>query len=143
MKSYEYETPAKESHTPVIDKKPTLPIDQPIIPSNQSSIVSQPTVNPAPSGGGGNGMPWCSGPQAPGWNVSLPNGGCEKMSATSTELYGLEKPTHIRLDQIPYTGTSQIDLMLSSLFYGTIVVISLYMIVRLWPSLYSLRWSSV
>jgi hypothetical protein len=25
---------------------------------------------------GGGAMPWCSGPLAPGWNASLPNGGC-------------------------------------------------------------------
>ena len=26
-------------------------------------------------------MPWCSGPMAPGWNVSLPNGGCSDVQA--------------------------------------------------------------
>ncbi len=28
------------------------------------------------SSGGGSGLPWCSGPSAPGWNLGLPNGGC-------------------------------------------------------------------
>ena len=31
------------------------------------------TANP-PQGGGA--MPWCSNPMAPGWNTSLPDGGC-------------------------------------------------------------------
>lgn len=31
-------------------------------------------VSSAPMGGGG--QPYCSGPMAPGWNVSLPGGGC-------------------------------------------------------------------
>ncbi|HVZ75797.1 MAG TPA: LamG-like jellyroll fold domain-containing protein [Candidatus Paceibacterota bacterium] len=35
---------------------------------------SLPSSSSSPSGGGS--LPWCSGPQAPGWNSSLPNGGC-------------------------------------------------------------------
>ena len=35
---------------------------------------------PSPSGGGG--LPWCSGPNAPGWSVSLPGGGCSVSNST-------------------------------------------------------------
>ena len=28
-------------------------------------------------------MPWCSSPMAPGWNVSLPNGGCSDPVVTT------------------------------------------------------------
>jgi hypothetical protein len=38
-------------------------------PTNHTiTVISQPT--------GGAGMIYCSGPEAPGWNVSLPDGGC-------------------------------------------------------------------
>ncbi len=38
-----------------------------------------PTPTPAPSSGGGGGastLPWCSGPQAPGWDSNILGGGC-------------------------------------------------------------------
>ncbi len=49
-----------------------------VVPTPPPSIV---VVPPTPvvvssGGGGGNGQIWCSGPSAPGWNVSLPGGGC-------------------------------------------------------------------
>jgi hypothetical protein len=44
------------------------------------------------SGTGGNGAPWCSGPLAPGWNPSLPNGGCELSINTMPPLPPLSPP---------------------------------------------------
>ncbi len=37
---------------------------------------------PSPSGSGGGDIPWCSGPSAPGWNASLPGGGCGAAAPT-------------------------------------------------------------
>lgn len=55
----------------------SLPVPQiPITPPN----VPQPPTSPL---GGNNGQIYCSGPTAPGWRVSLPNGGC---MATSVPL---------------------------------------------------------
>ncbi len=47
---------------------------------------SAPSSNSSQSGGGV--MPWCSGPNAPGWDSSMPDGGC----GTTTEARG-EKST--------------------------------------------------
>lgn len=51
-----------------------------------NEVTPPPAETPAPQshGGGGGGMPWCSGPMAPGWNVSLPNGGCGGPVVAST-----------------------------------------------------------
>ena len=43
-------------------------------PSPSSSSVSTVSV--------GGGMVYCSGPMAPGWNVSLPNGGCSPLGGS-------------------------------------------------------------
>jgi hypothetical protein len=43
-----------------------------------------PTVSEASAvQAGGAGMPWCSGPLAPGWNVNLPDGGCPHGETTT------------------------------------------------------------
>jgi hypothetical protein len=34
------------------------------------------TIDVSATANGGGGQPYCSGPDAPGWNVSLPGGGC-------------------------------------------------------------------
>lgn len=79
----------------------TPPMQTPPPPAPAPAPLPQPSVpgvNPSAVTSGGNGMVWCSGPQAPGWNVNLPNGGCSPA-----------KSTVIHLNQLPYTGDSPID----------------------------------
>lgn len=57
---------------------------------------------------GGNGMPWCTGPQSPGWNVST--GKCEKFSTTTNSITPETPtaPTYVKLSQLPNTGTDDV-----------------------------------
>lgn len=96
--------PSVKTPPPII-QTPSVPLPQPQTPSTPST---------------GNGMIWCSGPQAPGWDVSLPNGGC------SPEV------KVIKLDQIPYTGESQIDVISSILLYAFIVIFATFSALHLW-----------
>ncbi len=64
------ETPATPpAETPAPTESPTLPAPTP------APTVSTGGSVPSGSSGGG-GMLYCSGPMSPGWNVSLPGGGC-------------------------------------------------------------------
>jgi len=40
------------------------------------AIFGSPQSSGSSASGGGGTLPWCSGPSAPGWNSSLPGGGC-------------------------------------------------------------------
>lgn len=55
-------------------------IDSPAVmtvPPTYGLVCVPPPPAEAPQASSGDGaMPWCSSPLAPGWNVSLPNGGC-------------------------------------------------------------------
>lgn len=41
---------------------------------------------------GGDGMPWCSGPLAPGYNVSLPHGGCYMPLVVTHKVINIHNP---------------------------------------------------
>lgn len=56
-------------------------------PSSSSSSSSSST--------GGSGMPWCSAPLAPGWNTSLPDGGCAKSATIPSPV--LSEPQNLAL----------------------------------------------
>ncbi len=88
--------PQVQAHPPAVNPELVLP------PSPQPAPLPLHTVQIPNSGG--NGMVWCSGPQAPGWNVSLPNGGCDRASSTSTVIH---------LSQLPYSGTNDLDIIFS------------------------------
>lgn len=47
---------------------------------------SAPASSSSATGSGGGALPWCSGPMAPGWNVSLPDGGCGATELSSTAV---------------------------------------------------------
>lgn len=84
-----------EKYTP--SKTHEIAPQTPVVPQPSPTSVSAPTIpTTQPSAPqGGNGMIYCSGPLAPGWNVSLPNGGCK---ATTVK---------VPLNAMPYTGTSE------------------------------------
>ncbi len=110
-----------KTYEPIVPPKPSVPPKE-IVPTPIVYHPPQPTPSPsplpsdtppqsgAPASGGGNGMVWCSGPQAPGWNVNLPDGGC---STT--------KPQSIQLSQLPYTGDNNTDVLFSILFYLAVI----------------------
>lgn len=50
-------------------------------------------------------LPWCSGPQAPGWNASLPNGGCDTPIHMTTVAVLSSTPS-ISQEEIPSSVTS-------------------------------------
>ncbi len=86
---------------PVVQSTPSAPL-----PSTPAHAVDSPASN----NGQGNGMPWCSGPNAPGYNVST--GKCDnhpinaitpktEMSATSSR--------YLHLNQLPSTGSNDVD----------------------------------
>lgn len=58
----------------VIDIPAVMAVDPTFTPACVTDPSYVAPVAPAPSTGGT--QPWCSSPTAPGWNVSLPNGGC-------------------------------------------------------------------
>jgi len=47
-----------------------------------------PSSSSGSSTSGGSALPWCSGPLAPGWNVSLPQGGCGTAAKTPAQPNG-------------------------------------------------------
>jgi hypothetical protein len=61
------------------------------------AIFGSPTStgsSPSTTASGGS-LPWCSGPSAPGWNTSLPNGGCGKVeSVIQTRTLGARCPSY-------------------------------------------------
>ncbi len=130
-----------KTYEPIVPPKPPKEvIPTPIIyktPKDAGELGSPPTPSPSPlpstaaSGGAGNGMIWCSGPQAPGWNVSLPNGGCEK-PVIPVQSSTTGNPGVIRLDQLPYTGDNSLDIGLSALFYVGVVSFAIVGIHRVW-----------
>lgn len=54
------------------------------------------------SSGGSAGLPWCSGPLAPGWNKSLQGGGCGKVFTTQTPV---ASSTRSLCQNYPFTRT--------------------------------------
>lgn len=107
--------------SPPSPPSPAPPAPVPSITASTPAPLPSPPIGgarpPDVTSSGGNGMVWCSGPQAPGWNVSLPNGGCSKPMSAS-------KPTVLRLDQLPYTGNSPTDILLSAMFYLVVVTVA-------------------
>ncbi len=103
--------PIPAAPTPPVPVTPLQPM-QPVITTaqlapvppivNQSSVtVNQSSTN---SGGGG-GQLYCSSPTAPGWNVSLPNGGCVQSVPTLEVPSKVLRPVQVvRLSDMPYTG---------------------------------------
>lgn len=77
---------------------------------------------PAPAPAGGNGMIWCSGPQAPGWNVSTH--ACQPFS-TTTNAITPHQPQTLKLTQLPYTGYGWNELAIDTTFNGTLLIISI------------------
>ncbi|MHB1316335.1 MAG: lectin-like protein [Minisyncoccota bacterium] len=49
------------------------------------AIFGSPQSSNNSSSNSGTSMPWCSGPSAPGWNASLPYGGCGKVALATVE----------------------------------------------------------
>lgn len=79
---------ATGSHHSGYPRHPVSPPVVPVPPPVDLPLVV-PTVPPSlPSGGG---QIYCSGPTSPGWNVSLPDGGCKP-------------PVVVRLSDVPPTG---------------------------------------
>lgn len=75
-----------------VGSSPGKPVSSPVVvppPPQQPPVLSPVPSKTTPTEGGS--QIWCSGPTAPGWNVSLPNGGCSK-------------PIVIHLNQLPRTG---------------------------------------
>jgi hypothetical protein len=70
-------TPVATSTLPIATTTPPLSTTTPTLststPVSTTTPSISPIVEPKPLG---NGAIWCSGPTAPGWNVSKPNGGC-------------------------------------------------------------------
>lgn len=102
-------------YSPPIETPPQPPPVQPT-----PIIAPTPTPTPetppqTPNNAGGNGMIWCSGPQAPGWNVSLPNGGCSTTTPQKS----------VNLSQLPYTGNNRDDIEMSASFYLLIIGLAL------------------
>jgi hypothetical protein len=102
-------TPTSPPPTPT-SPQPTTPS-----PTPQSAPTPSPSIIPPAPAGGGNGMVWCSGPQAPGWNVNLPDGGC----STTT------KPNVVHLSQLGYTGNDSSDIEMSAAFYVLLIGLGL------------------
>lgn len=67
-------TPPPVYIPPVIP--PIVVVIPPVIPIMPPTVSVVPQVTTSVSNSN-NGQAWCSGPSAPGWNVSLPNGGCK------------------------------------------------------------------
>lgn len=86
-------------------KTDKIPVLVPIVQSVTSN--TNPVISPPVQSSGGNGMIYCSGPLAPGWNVSLPNGGCATTQPVSV-TYTKPTPT-VSLSQMPYTGAGDSD----------------------------------
>lgn len=119
-KTYEPIVPPKPHTAPTIPV-PTAFQSPPTISTPMPSPALPPTqVGAGPTSPGGNGMVWCSGPSAPGWNVNLPNGGCTP-----------SKPTVVHLDQLPYTGDSPIDVMGMNFLYIFAIIFGLLAIYRI------------
>lgn len=111
------------------------PASKPPVNTPQSVTAPQappmPTANTPAGSPVGNGMVWCSGPQAPGWNVNLPDGGCSPQKPlTSTG-------TVVQLSQLPYTGDSPIDVSLNIGFYLVVTFGAIFGIGRIIKSLYA------
>ena len=107
-----------KTYQPIVPPRPTIPVPKPfqsppkIQPPNSPS--SQPVVHPASSG---NGEVWCSGPSSPGYNVNT--GKCSPISTTTNAV--VPSSQVIQLRQLPYTGDSSSDAILSALFYVAII----------------------
>ncbi len=80
---------------------PVTPVvTPPVTPPPATTPTVSPIVTTAPTGGGG--QIYCSSPTAPGWNVSLPNGGCNTTPMA----------TSVPLNILPYTGYNPaVDIM--------------------------------
>lgn len=91
--------------TPPSPPTPSTPPADSSIPTPTPAVVppslSTPSVN-TPSVTTGGGMVYCSGPLAPGWNVSLPNGGCDH----SVSSHDMILATSVPLSSLPRTGTN-------------------------------------
>lgn len=128
-------------------KSPPVPIPTPPhivnkFPSDQN-IAPAPSPVPASQGtaSGGNGMVYCSGPQAPGWNVST--GKCTPISTSTNAIVPQEtKPTVIKLSQLPYTGNATSDIMASFLFYLAITLTALILFTALYIKTFYVRVNS-
>lgn len=99
---------------PQVQRNEPTPTPAPYTPETSvAPQISPPTVPATPNTG--NGMIWCSGPQAPGWNVNLPDGGCSRASSTSTVIH---------LDQLPYTGDSVSEVNINIGLFGAITLVA-------------------
>lgn len=96
------------------------PPDAPRMPQDESKPVT-PSIpsNPVQNAPGGNGMPYCSGPQAPGWNVST--GKCDYNPVHAVVPPGQTATSVVQLSQLPYTGDSPDDASMSAVFYVLII----------------------
>lgn len=115
-----------QTHEPVKQPDLVLPTPSPT-PTTPTPAPSTPTS--AQPQNSGNGMIWCSGPQAPGWNVNLPDGGC---GTPGIPVHAIVpgNPGVVHLSDLPYTGTNTVDLLSSALLYAAVVLVAGYLIFR-------------
>jgi hypothetical protein len=123
-----------KTYQPIVPPKPTLQVPP--------AFQSPPTITPPPqpsqapaappaaqnSGGGtisGNGLPYCSGPNSPGYNVST--GKCMPISTTTNAIVPQQTvPSSLKLSQLPYTnGDDPVDGALSAAFYLLVIGLAL------------------
>lgn len=105
--SHHYDKPTPPP-TPVVT--PYTPPTATITPPPTPAAIPQPTPIPAPSGGGT--QIYCSSPSAPGWNVSLPDGGCSPKTSKNEQVPVKPVQKYVKLNALPPTGETFIDFLL-------------------------------
>lgn len=120
-------TPIPTPIPPHIVKK--YPSDQ--APSPTIPPLQQPSApSPPPSVSGGNGMIYCSGPQAPGYNVST--GKCTPIATSTNAIVPQQtQPQALELSHLPYTGDTVTDMLGSAMLYIVVVAFSALAIYRI------------
>jgi len=70
------------------------------------------------------GLPWCSGPSAPGWNMNLPGGGCSNADATHAIVPGLEAATVTASTTVQNAQLSGNDALIAQLRQQVVALLS-------------------
>ncbi len=124
-----------KTYEPIVPPHPTIPVPPAfqspphIAPPPQPIMapVSPPPGQTETSGGGtfsGNGLPYCSGKNSPGYNVST--GKCSPISTSTNAIVPQQtQPQVLKLSSLPYTGDSSMDTEMSAALYVLIIGLAL------------------